>query len=361
MRMSAQAISAHGQEAELFNDLILSEVRNRVGYLTLNRPAGINALTLNMVRELHRRLTEWADDPDVLAVVMRGAGEKGFCAGGDVRALCDSYKRHDNLHKTFFKEEYQLDLLLHLYRKPVVALMDGFTLGGGMGLAQAAELRVVTERSWLGMPETAIGFFPDVGATYFLSRLPGAIGLYLGITGARLQAADALYCGLADWYVEHDRLAQFEERLDRTDWSPMPLKDIQNILAKLGAQVLPEPPLDRLRPAIDHFFSQPEVPSIIEQLRQVNVADSRDWALRTADEMAVRSPLAMAVTREIILFGRQLNLERCFQMELHLANQWFERGDLLEGVRAMLVDKDKRPRWKPAPGPRQLQELFEGL
>ncbi|WP_263264629.1 enoyl-CoA hydratase/isomerase family protein [Pseudomonas sp. RIT-PI-S] len=359
--MSAQAISAQGQDANLLNNPILSEVRNHVGYLTLNRPAGINALTLPMVREMRARLAEWAEDSDVLVVVLRGAGNKGFCAGGDVRALCESYERHDNLHQTFFAEEYQLDLALHQFRKPVVALMDGFTLGGGMGLAQAAELRVVTERSWLGMPETAIGFFPDVGASYFLSRLPGAIGLYLGITGARIQAADALYCGLADWFVEHDRLAQFEERLDRTEWSAMPLKDVQNVLAKLGVQVLPEPPLDRLRPAIDHFFNQPEVPSIIEQLRQVNVADSRDWALRTAEEMALRSPLAMVVTREMLVFGRQLSLESCFHMELHLASQWFERGDLLEGVRALLIDKDKRPRWKPAPGPRQLQELFEGL
>lgn len=359
--MSVQALSATGQEATAHTDLVLSEVRNHVGYLTLNRPSGINALNLCMVRALHAQLSAWAQDDAVYVVVLQGAGSKGFCAGGDVRALCESYQRNEGLHEAFFTEEYALDLALHQFRKPLVALMDGFTLGGGMGLAQAAELRIVTERSWLAMPETAIGFFPDVGASYFLSRLPGAIGLYLGITGARIQAADALYCGLADWFVEHDRLAQFEERLDKTQWSAMPLKDVQNILARLGVQVLPNPPLDRLRPAIDHFFSQPEVPSIIEQLRQVNVADSRDWALRTADDMAQRSPLAMAVTREMLLFGRQLTLDSCFHMELHLARQWFERGDLLEGVRALLIEKDKRPSWKPAPGPRQLQELFEGL
>jgi enoyl-CoA hydratase/carnithine racemase len=359
--MCAQTISAQGQDAGLHTDLVLSEVRNHVGYLTLNRPSGINALTLCMVRKLRARLAEWSQDDDIFVVVLRGAGSKGFCAGGDVRALCQSYQRNEDLHQAFFAEEYDLDLALHQFRKPVVALMDGFTLGGGLGLAQAAELRVVTERSCLGLPETAIGFFPDVGASYFLSRLPGAIGLYLGITGARITAADALYCGLADWFVEHDRLATFEARLDQVKWSALPLKDVQNLLARLGVQVLPEPSLDRLRPAIDHFFNQPEVPSIIEQLRQVNVAGSRDWALRTADEMAQRSPLAMAVTREMLLFGRQLNLESCFHMELHLAKQWFDRGDLLEGVRALLIEKDKRPHWKPAPGPRQLQELFEGL
>jgi len=359
--MSAQAVYAQGQEASTVSTSVLSEVRNHVGYLTLNRPSGVNALTLDMVRVLSKRLAEWAEDASVYVVVLRGAGEKGFCAGGDVRALCESYQRHDTALQAFFVEEYQLDLALHQFRKPVVALMDGFTLGGGMGLAQAAELRIVTERSRLGMPETAIGFFPDVGASYFLSRLPGAIGLYLGITGARIQAADALYCGLADFFVEHDRLEQFEQRLDQVQWSAMPLRDVQNILAKLGLQVLPNPSLDRLRPAIDHFFNQPEVPSIIEQLQQVNVADSREWALRTADDMAQRSPLAMAVTREMLVFGRQLSLESCFAMELHLAAQWFERGDLLEGVRALLIDKDKRPSWKPAPGQRQLQELFEGL
>lgn len=324
---------------------IVAHAENGVGWLTLNRPSGLNALTLDMVRQLQAALDRWGDDPLVHAVVLRGAGDKAFCAGGDVRALYDSYQQQAALHDAFFTEEYALDLTLHRYRKPVLVLIDGYCLGGGMGLAQAANLRVVTERAQLGMPETAIGFFPDVGGSYFLSRVPGELGVYLGITGERIDAANALYCGLADWYVAHDQLGLLEAGLRRIDWTGTPLKDLQNVLAKLGTQVLPEPSLAPLRSAIDHFFSQPDVAAMAEQLRQVSLGDSRAWALRTADVMAQRSPLAMAMAHQLILRGRRLSLEACFAQETQVGRQWLARGDFLEGVRALLVDKDKQPRW----------------
>lgn len=344
---------------------VLAEVRNHIGHLTLNRPAGLNALTLSMVRQLQSELDAWAADPNVRAVVLRGEGPKGFCAGGDIRSLYDSFKAGDSLHRDFFVEEYALDLCIHHYRKPVVALMDGFTLGGGMGLAQGAELRVVTERSRLAMPETGIGYFPDVGGSYFLSRIAGELGIYLGVTGVQLQAADALYCGLADWYVDSTRLATLDERLDSLKWTEHPLKDLQGVLARLGTQALDNPPLAALRPAIDHFFALPDVGSIMEQLRTVTVADSHDWALKTADLLATRSPLAMAVTLQMLRRGRQLSLEDCFAMELHLDRQWFEHGDLIEGVRALIIDKDKQPRWNPATvaelSSARVDQFFEGL
>jgi enoyl-CoA hydratase/carnithine racemase len=344
---------------------VLAEVRNHIGYLTLNRPAGLNAITLEMVRSLHQHLKAWSSDPQVRAVVLRGEGPKGFCAGGDIRSLYDSYKAGDSLHKDFFVEEYALDLAIHHYRKPILALMDGFTLGGGMGLAQGAELRIVTERSRLAMPETAIGYFPDVGGSYFLSRIPGELGIYLGVSGVQVQAADALYCGLADWYVESSQLAVLDERLDKLNWSANPLKDLQGVLAKLGTQALDNPPLAGLRPAIDHFFAQPDLPSIIEQLRSVSVADSREWALKTAEILESRSPLAMAVTLQMLRRGRTLSLEDCFKMELHLDRQWFEHGDLIEGVRALIIDKDKQPRWNPptlaALESKRVDQFFEGL
>ncbi len=177
--MTAQAITSA-------TDHVLAEVRNQVGHLTLNRPAGLNALTLDMVRSLRQHLSQWAEDPQV----RRGAARrrpKGFCAGGDIRSLHDSFKAGDTLHETFFVEEYALDLVIHRYRKPVLVLMDGFTLGGGMGLAQGCDLRVVTERSRLGMPEVGIGYFPDVGGSYFLSRIPGELGIYLGVSGTQIQ------------------------------------------------------------------------------------------------------------------------------------------------------------------------------
>lgn len=344
---------------------VLATVRNHVGHLTLNRPAGLNALTLPMVRQLQQQLDAWAVDPQVHAVALRGEGPKGFCAGGDIRSLHDSFKAGDSLHRDFFVEEYALDLCIHHYRKPIVALMDGFTLGGGMGLAQGAELRVVTERSRLAMPETGIGYFPDVGGSYFLSRIPGELGTYLGVSGVQIQGADALYCGLADWHVDSARLSTLDERLNTLKWSEHPLKDLQGVLARLGTQALDNPPLAALRPAIDHFFALPDVASIIEQLRAVTVGDSHEWALKTADLLATRSPLAMAVTLEMLRRGRHLNLEDCFAMELHLDRQWFEHGDLIEGVRALIIDKDKQPRWNPATvaelSRSRVDQFFEGL
>ncbi|MBY8952877.1 enoyl-CoA hydratase/isomerase family protein [Pseudomonas carnis] len=344
--MTAQ-VSSQASRAEVQQDAVLASVRNHIGHLTLNRPAGLNAITLDMVRQLTAHLQAWADDAEVYAVVLRGAGEKAFCAGGDIRSLYDSFKQGDTLHQDFFVEEYALDLAIHHYRKPVLALMDGFVLGGGMGLVQGADLRVVTERSRLAMPEVAIGYFPDVGGSYFLSRIPGELGTYLGVTGVQIRAADALYCGLADWYIDSAKLVELDQKLDGLQWHDSPLKDLQGALAKLAVQQLPDAPLAALRPAIDHFFGLPDVPSIVEQLQQVTVADSHDWALTTANLMQTRSPLAMAVTLEMLRRGRHLPLEQCFALELHLDRQWFERGDLIEGVRALIIDKDKTPKWNP--------------
>lgn len=197
------------------------------------------------------------------------------------------------------------------------------------------------------MPEVGIGYFPDVGGSYFLSRIPGELGVYLGVSGVQIRAADALYCGLADWYMDSSKLQTLDEQLDTLVWHDSPLKDLQGVLAGLGVQQLPDAPLSTLRPAIDHFFAQPDVPSIVEQLREVTVADSHEWAVATADLLDTRSPLAMGVTLEMLRRGRYLSLEQCFALELHLDRQWFERGDLIEGVRALLIDKDKSPRWNP--------------
>ena len=215
------------------------------------------------------------------------------------------------------------------------------------------------------MPETGIGYFPDVGGSYFLPRIPGELGIYLGVSGVQIQAADALYCGLANWYLDSSKLSTLDERLDHLAWSQHPLKDLQGLLAKLGVQHLANPPLATLRPAIDHFFALADLPSMIEQLRQVTVANSHEWAAKTADLLESRSPLAMAVTLEMLRRGRHLGLEACFAMELHLDRQWFEHGDLIEGVRALLIDKDKQPKWNPATlaelKPARVAQFFEGL
>ncbi|PYC16221.1 enoyl-CoA hydratase/isomerase family protein [Pseudomonas mosselii] len=356
-------MTAHAQPSA--TDQVLAEVRNHIGHLTLNRPSGLNALTLEMVRNLQHHLDQWAQDPQVHAVMLRGEGPKGFCAGGDIRSLHDSYKAGEKLHEDFFVEEYALDLCIHRYRKPVLVLMDGFTLGGGMGLAQGCDLRIVTERSRLGMPEVGIGYFPDVGGSYFLPRVPGELGIYLGVSGSQIKAADALHCGLADWYIDSEKLAALDDGLDRLTFGANPLKDLQGLLARLGTQTLADAPLAQLRPVIDHFFALPDLPSIIEQLRAVTIGDSRQWALDTADLLETRSPLAMAVTLELLRRGRHLALEDCFAMELHIDRQWFAHGDIIEGVRALIVDKDKQPRWNPPTlaglTAQRVDQFFEGL
>jgi len=224
---------------------------------------------------------------------------------------------------------------------------------------------VVTERSRLGMPEVGIGYFPDVGGSYFLSRIPGELGIYLGVSGTQIQAADALYCGLADWYLASDQLAALDQGLNQLNFGDNPLKDLQNLLATLGTQALEDAPLEKLRPVIDHFFALPNLQAIVEQLRAVSIGDSHAWAVGVADQLESRSPLAMAVTLEMLRRGRHLGLEDCFAMELHLDRQWFQHGDIIEGVRALIIDKDKQPRWNPptlaALQQQRVDQFFEGL
>lgn len=326
---------------------VLATVRNHVGHLTLNRPAGLNAVTLEMVRLLQQQLSAWEQDPQIHAVVLRANGEKAFCAGGDIRSLYDSFKRGDVEHETFFEEEYALDQYIHAYPKPLLALMDGFVLGGGMGLVQGASLRVVTERVRMGMPEVGIGYFPDVGGSYFLSRLPGELGTYLGVTGLQIRAADALYAGLADWCIAHDQIAELDRCLDHMSWTVHPQETLRTLMATLGSNKLPGSELKALRQTIDEHFAKADVAAIRASLAVETRAEFVDWAEETVKVLDSRSPLAMCVTLEMLRRGRELPLADCFALELHLDRQWFAKGDIMEGVRALIIDKDKSPHWNP--------------
>nr|AEO27399.1 enoyl-CoA hydratase/isomerase [Pseudomonas sp. 19-rlim] len=326
---------------------VLTAVRNQIGHLTLNRPAGLNALTLPMIRALWQQLQAWEDDPQIFAVVLRATGEKAFCAGGDIRALYDSYQAGDNLHSIFFEEEYALDQYIHGYAKPILALMDGFVLGGGMGLVQGASLRVITERVKMGMPEVGIGYFPDVGGSYFLSRLPGEIGLYLGVTGRQIRAADALYTGLADWCLPSSLLVEFDRCLDHMTWTTHPREALRSLLATLASNKIAGAELKAFRPAIDEYFSLSDMQSIRSALLSETRPEFQDWAEETVKLIDSRSPLAMSVTLELLRRGRTMALSECFELELHLDRQWFAKGDIMEGVRSLLIDKDKNPRWNP--------------
>lgn len=326
---------------------VLVEVRNQIGHLILNRPAGLNALTLEMIRVLQQQLDLLHHDAGILAVVLRANGEKAFCAGGDIRALYESFKSGGDLHNRFFEEEYALDQAIHAYPKPILALMDGFVLGGGMGLVQGASHRVITERTRMGMPETGIGYFPDVGGSYFLSRLAGETGIYLGVTGSQVRAADALYTGLADYCVSADQLQDLNRKLDETIWSDNPGKQLTTLLEERASSPASGGELEALQPAIDHHFGHYTVQEIQASLASEERDVYKDWAQTTLSVLESRSPLAMSVTLEMIRRGRELTLEQCFELELHLDRQWFAKGDIVEGVRALLIDKDKAPRWNP--------------
>jgi len=294
---------------------LLAEVRAGVAAVTLNRPQALNAITFGMLEGLAQWLEAWARDDRVRIVMLRGAGPKAFCAGGDIRALHERFKAgQDVMH--FFEVEYALDHRIHHYPKPIVALLDGIVMGGGMGISQGASLRLVGERTRMAMPETAIGLFPDVGGSYFLSRAPGRIGTYLGLIGPTLGAADAIYCGLADQYV--------------------------------GVAPLPASEIERLRPAIDRHFAFNEVEAIRDSLRSEHSPEYADWARATLEALAKRSPTMLKVTLEQIERGARLSLADCFRMELGLIRASFDRGDFMEGIRALVIDKDNAPRWKAA-------------
>jgi enoyl-CoA hydratase/carnithine racemase len=336
---------------------VLCEIRNHVAFITLNRPAALNALSLDMILQLRAVLGRSAADPEVHAALIKGAGEKAFCAGGDIRALYQSFKSSGSLHREFFATEYPLDYLLYSYPKPYVVLMDGITLGGGMGIAQGSRLRIVGDRTRMGMPEVGIGFFPDVGGSYFLSRMPGRLGVYLALTGLQIGAADALYSRLADVYLPPAAIASLSDSLAQLRWSEIPAADLRRCIDELAGPVGPPAPLAALRASIDTHFSHPTVSAILTSLEQEARSEQVDWAHQTAKLMRGRSPTMLSVTLRQLQRGATLSLADCFRMELGMAAHSFEQGDFLEGVRAVLIDKDNSPRWQP----NRIEEVTEAM
>ncbi len=327
---------------------ILCEIRNHIAFITLNRAAALNALSFAMLDDLRTILRRCAADGTIRAILLRGAGEKAFCAGGDIRALYQSFKESGTLHHRFFVLEYSIDYLLHSYPKPYIALLDGITMGGGMGLGQGSTLRIVGERTRIAMPEVGIGLFPDVGASFFLSRLPGCLGLYLALTGVQIRGGDALYARLADVFLPPQAIVSLIDDLGALTWTTDHHADVRQMVYARAAQGLPAPSLSVLRPAIDLHFSRNSVAAILSSLDAEARPEYTDWAQQTAKLMRSRSPTMMSVALHQLLRGRSLTLAECFRMELGMVEQCFEQGDFIEGVRALLIDKDNSPRWTPA-------------
>ena len=327
---------------------VLSEVRGQVGFITLNRPRALNALSLGMVRELMGILLAWQNDARVLAVAIRGSNKEGpfgaFCAGGDIRFLHQAGSQGNPQLEDFFTEEYALNHLIHNYAKPYIAFMDGIVMGGGMGISQGAALRVVTERTKMAMPETAIGLFPDVGGGYFLSRCPGHVGEWLALTGDTIGAGDAIESRLADGCLPADQQAAVWEALGSQVFA-----DGAAVKAFVASKlVAASAHHSSARAQIDQIFSLPTVGAIIAALE---AADS-DWARSTAATLRKRSPLMLHVVLEQIRRARAMDLAADLRMERDMVRHCFYlrpgQSETVEGIRALAVDKDHAPKWNPA-------------
>ena len=326
---------------------IAAVIRAGVATVTLDRPAALNALSLGMLKGLAGWLDAWAQDDRVRIVVLRGAGGKAFCAGGDIRALYDSFRSGSPVHREFFEVEYALDYRIHAYPKPVVALADGIVMGGGMGIAQGAALCVVGDRTRMAMPETAIGLFPDVGGSFFLSRLPWRLGVYLGLAGPTIRAADAIYSGLACAYFAPEAQERFSAALDEAAAARDPAAALRTLTPSPEAGMLPGGDLEPLRDAIERHFAHDSVEAIVASLQAEDDPRHAHWAGRTLEALAKRSPTMLKVTLEQLKRGAALSLADCFRMELNLVHGCFAQGDFIEGIRALIVEKDNNPRWNP--------------
>ena len=322
---------------------VVFERTGQLGLITLNRPKALNALTLGMIRQMQGQLDAWAEDPAVGAVLVRGAGGKAFCAGGDVLAISRAAREGDELSRIFFREEYTLNRTIKTYPKPYIALIDGITMGGGVGISEHGSHRIVGDRTLYAMPETAIGMFPDVGGTYFLPRRPGRLGQYLALTGARLKAADCLYCGVATAYVPSDRSEDLVAALSQAELRGEAAGKVDDILGDVSTDP-GTPPLAAHREAIDRCFASDKAVEVFAAL----AAEGGDWAERTLATLKAASPLALMVTEEAIRRGASLSFEDCMTMEYRLSQSFMAGRDFHEGIRALLIDKDKSPRWQHA-------------
>lgn len=318
------------------SDEVLVRIEGGVGVVTLNRPKAINSLTHPMVTVMTEALQAWASDAAVSAVLLTGAGERGLCAGGDVVALYHSAKAGGAAARAFFFDEYRLNALIGGYPKPYVAVLDGIVMGGGVGIGGHANVRVVTDTSRIAMPEVGIGFIPDVGGTYLLSRAPGGLGLHVALTGAPFSAGDAIAMGFADHYVPHTDLPGFT--------AAVVADGVSSALAAFARRP-PASPLAVQRDWIDPCYTGESVSDIVAALR-----DHGDGAARDAAELiATRSPIACAVTLEAIRRAARLpTLHDVLVQEYRVSCASLNSHDFVEGIRAQLVDKDRTPRWSPA-------------
>ncbi|XP_053697439.1 3-hydroxyisobutyryl-CoA hydrolase, mitochondrial [Sabethes cyaneus] len=322
------------REAE--QTVICEEFGRDKGVITLNRQKALNAINLDMVRQIYAAMKKWQDNKNL--VIIKGAGTKSFCAGGDVRTIVESGAVESS--RNFFREEYRLNELISSYRPDYVAIIDGITMGGGVGLSVHGKYRVATERTMFAMPETAIGLFPDVGGGYFLPRLQGKLGLYLGLTGFRLKGIDLVRAGIATHFVESKNLEDLEKALVATSNAT----DVTKVLQKFNSENNSEFVLQKNLQQIEKCFNAATVEDIFANLEK----EGSEWALKTLNTLSKMSPTSLKVTKKQLDLGLQNDLRSCLKLEFHMAVHSVINSDFKEGVRALLIDKDQAPKWNPA-------------
>jgi enoyl-CoA hydratase len=325
------------------DDEIRFAPRGDLMVVTLDRPRALNALTMAMCRALDEGLRAWQADPEIGAVLIKGEGDRAFCAGGDIRWLYGVLTSEGVAAACrFYAIEYPMNARLHHFGKPWIALLDGITMGGGVGISVHGSHRIVTERTMFAMPETGIGLFPDVGATFMLPRLPGALGLYLGLTGARLGAADCLHAGIGTAHVAADRLEALEAALAATPLRHDPFAAVDAVLEEFRSDAGPAP-MAGLRERVDACFRQESLRAVLAALHE----EKSGWGASQAEELAGKSPTSLAVTFRQLCRGATLDFDSAMRLEYRLVHRFMAGHDFREGVRALLIDKDRRPRWCP--------------
>ena len=343
-------------------DDIFFEGLGAIRLVTLNRPKAMNALTLEMIRAFHLRLEAWARDPKVAAVVVRGAGNKAFCAGGDILHIYHGRKDGRNpFGEVFFQEEYRLNRLIKTFPKPYIALLDGVTMGGGVGVSIHGSHRVASERCLFAMPETAIGLYPDVGGSFFLPRLQGKMGLFIGLTGWRLNAADCCHLGLATHQVPSSAEEALLEALSGASWQEAKAAAVADGVLESFASAPAASDLAAWRGGIDRCFGVNSPAEIMAALG----AEDADWAAKASTLMARASPTSLCLAFEQIRRGAGLDFDEALKMENRLSLACLQGHDLYEGIRAVVVEKDQKPKWQPADldsiEPAQIEQAFASL
>lgn len=330
---------------------IIFEQKNQLGVITLNRPKALNALTHEMAIALTDQLNAWAADDSIKAVLIKGEGEKAFCAGGDVVKLYQEGKDGGDYPYKFYHDEYVGNATIKHFPKPYVAFVDGIVMGGGVGVSVHGSHRIATEKTMFAMPESGIGLFPDVGGTYFLPRCPGELGMYLGLTGARLKGGDVVHAGVATHFMNSQDLENLEMSLASMTFSADPIGDIDQLIDVFAGE-MGAPKIQAEQADINRHFAFDTVEEILDSLD----ADGGEWAAKVAAGLRAKSPTSLKIACRQIREGAKLSFDDCMKLEWRMVNRIIKGKDFYEGVRALLIDKDQSPTWKPA----NLKDVSQG-